>query len=158
MAAVALGAEFAGLLLLGANRLCDGVDGPLARLTRPTDRGAYLDIVLDFLFYAGFVFACAVARPEHALAAAFLIFSFIGTGTTFLAHAIMSAKRGWPVEEEKKGFAYLGGLTEGTETIAVFAAMLIFPGAFPALAWIFGSLCWFTTATRVTETLRVLQR
>jgi phosphatidylglycerophosphate synthase len=157
MAAVALGAEFLGLLMLGANRLCDGLDGSLARQTRPTDRGAYLDIVFDFVFYAGFVFACAIAQPEHALAAAFLIFSFVGTGTSFLAHAIMAAKRGWPEESEaRKGFAHLGGLTEGTETIAVFVLMLIFPSTFPGLAWIFGALCWVTTATRITATLRML--
>lgn len=157
MAAVANGAEFWGLVLLGANRLCDGVDGSLARLTRPTDRGAYLDIVLDFIFYAGFVFACAVARPEHAVAAAFLIFAFVGTGTTFLAHAIMAAKRGWVEETHAgKGFAYLGGLTEGTETMAVFVIMLLFPGAFTWLAWIFGILCWLTAATRINATLRAL--
>lgn len=157
MVAIANGAEFWGLILLGANRLCDGVDGSLARLTRPTDRGAYLDIVLDFLFYAGFVFACAVARPDHALAAAFLIFSFVGTGTTFLAHAIMAAKWDMPAEAAaRKGFAQLGGLTEGTETIAVFVLMLLFPDAFPGLAWLFGTLCWLTTATRIAATLRSL--
>lgn len=157
MAAVASGAEFWGLVFLAANRLCDGVDGSLARLTRPTDRGAFLDIVLDFIFYAGFVFACAVARPEHAVAAAFLIFSFVGTGTTFLAHAILAAKRPQPDDAPaRKGFAHLGGLTEGTETIAVFVLMLLFPGAFPWLAWVFGILCWLTTATRVAASLRSL--
>lgn len=157
MVAIANGAEFWGLILFGANRLCDGVDGHLARLTRPTDRGAYLDIVLDFIFYAGFVFACAVARPEHALAAAFLILAFVGTGTTFLAHAIVAAKRGLTEEASvRKGFAHLGGLTEGTETIAVFVLMLLFPSAFGWLAWLFGILCWVTTATRIAATLRAL--
>jgi phosphatidylglycerophosphate synthase len=157
MVAIASGAEFWGLLLLGANRLCDGVDGSLARLTRPTDRGAYLDIVLDFIFYAGFVFACALARPEHAVAAAFLIFAFVGTGTTFLAHAIMAAKRGLGEDANSgKGFTYLGGFTEGTETIAVFVLVLLFPAAFNWLAWIFGILCWLTTATRIAATLRSL--
>jgi phosphatidylglycerophosphate synthase len=155
--AIASGSEFWGLLLFGANRLCDGVDGSLARLEQPTDRGAYLDIVLDFFSYAGFVFACAVARPEDAVAAAFLIFSFVGTGTTFLAHAIMAAKRQLPEDAtHRKGFANLGGLTEGGETIAVFVVMLLFPGAFAALAWIFGILCWLTTATRMHATLRTL--
>jgi phosphatidylglycerophosphate synthase len=155
--AIANGSEFWGLILFGANRLCDGVDGSLARLTRSTDRGAYLDIVLDFFVYAGFVFAYAVARPEDAVAAAFLIFSFVGTGTTFLAHAIMAAKRPLPqAATPQKGFAHLGGLTEGGETIAVFVLMLLFPDAFAVLAWIFGALCWLTTATRIHATLRSL--
>jgi hypothetical protein len=37
-----------------------------------TDRGGYLDIVLDFIFYAGVPFFFAVGRPEAALPAAFL--------------------------------------------------------------------------------------
>lgn len=158
MVAIALGAPLAGLLLLVANRLCDGVDGALARLTAPTDRGAYLDIVLDFLFYAGFVFACAVAQPDAAVPAAFLIFSFVGTGTSFLAYAIVAAQRRLPIETAaKKSFVHLGGLTEGGETLFVFVLMLIWPEAFAALAWIFGTLCWLTTISRIAVALRVLR-
>lgn len=157
MWAIAFELRSLALLLFLANRLCDGLDGALARLSRPTARGAYLDIVLDFLFYAGFVFAFAVAQPPNALAAAFLIFSFVGTGTSFLAFAIAAAQRQLPPEDVKKGFAHVGGLTEGAETMLVFAAMLIWPQAFAALAWIFGTLCWLTTAQRIAATLRVLR-
>ena len=45
----AYGWALATLLL---NRMCDGLDGVVARLTQPTDFGGYLDIVCDFLFYA----------------------------------------------------------------------------------------------------------
>ena len=81
-----------GLLLLLANRVADGVDGALARRAGATDLGGYLDIVLDFIIYSGAAFAFALARPDHALAAAFLIFSFMGTGSSFLAFAIFAAK------------------------------------------------------------------
>lgn len=158
MGAIAAGWHGAGLVLLLINRLCDGLDGALARASAPTDRGAYLDIVLDFLFYAGFVFAFAVAQPQDALAAAFLIFSFVGTGTSFLAFAILATQKGWAQDNgARKGFAHLGGLTEGSETVLVFAAMLLWPAAFSTLAWIFGVLCWLTTATRIATTLRTLR-
>jgi phosphatidylglycerophosphate synthase len=158
MLAIALDAPILGLMLLFTNRLCDGLDGALARRKAPTDRGAYLDIVLDFLFYAGFVFACAVAQPGAALPAAFLIFSFVGTGTSFLAYAIIAAQRKLPdVPAAKKGFAHLGGLTEGSETLFVFVLMLLWPSAFGLLAWCFGALCWITTATRIAATLRALR-
>lgn len=157
VAAIAEGWHIAALILLLVNRFCDGLDGAVARATKPTDRGAYLDIVLDFLFYAGFVFAFAVALPADSLAAAFLIFSFVGTGTSFLGHAILAAKMGWVADvRQRKGFAHLGGLTEGTETILVFVAMLLWPEAFSPLAWIFGSLCWLTTISRMATTLRAL--
>src|SRR5690349_16250944 len=90
--AIATGRSITGLVLLLASRLCDGLDGALARATTPTARGAYLDIALDFLFYASIPLAFAVADPpRNALAAAALLAAFIGTGSTFLAFAALAA-------------------------------------------------------------------
>ena len=136
--------------LIAANRVADGLDGALARKLGPTDLGGYLDIALDFFFYAGVPFFFAVGRPEFALPAAFLVFSFVGTGSSFLAFAAIAAKRGLSVEAySKKAIFYLGGLTEGAETIAVFTLICLFPEQFEWFAWVFGGLCWLTTATRV---------
>jgi phosphatidylglycerophosphate synthase len=150
---VATGHDLAGLILLLLNRTADGIDGAVARRTRPTERGGYLDIVLDFILYSGVPFAFAVGHPEHALAAAFLIFSFVGTGTSFLAFAIF--KRDAPKQD--KAFHYLGGLTEGTETIVFFVLVLLFPGAFSVAAWIFGVLCWLTTVGRIGAAVSALR-
>jgi phosphatidylglycerophosphate synthase len=148
-----------GLALLLLNRLCDGLDGAVARRRGLTDLGGFLDIVLDFLIYAAVPFAFALADPAaNAPAAAFLIFSFMGTGSTFLAYAIMAAKRGVSTElRGRKSLYYLGGLTEGTETILAFVLACLWPALFPWIALIFGLLCWLTTATRIAvavETLR----
>jgi phosphatidylglycerophosphate synthase len=127
----------------------------VARHTALTDFGGYLDIVCDFIVYAGVAFGFAMARPENALPAAFLILSFVGTGTSFLAFAILAAKRGLASEARgRKSLYYLGGLTEGTETIAVFAAFCLFPSAFAVLAYAFGALCWLTTTARVMTARR----
>lgn len=48
-----------GAILILASRLCDGLDGAVARLTQPTDRGGFLDISLDFLFYPAIPLAFA---------------------------------------------------------------------------------------------------
>ena len=64
------------LALIALNRLSDGLDGAIARRLGPTDLGGYLDITLDFVFYAGVPFFFAVGRPEFALAAAFLVVQF----------------------------------------------------------------------------------
>jgi phosphatidylglycerophosphate synthase len=153
MAAIALDAPALGLALLLSNRLADGLDGALARRTRLTDLGGFLDIVFDFIIYSGVVFAFAVQDPErNALAAAFLVFSFVGTGASFLAFAIMAAKRQLETTARgQKSLYYLGGLTEGTETVLVLAAFCLFPVAFPWLATLFGALCWLTTASRVAQ-------
>lgn len=149
--ALAFGAHGVALALFAANRLADGLDGEVARHLGTTPRGAFLDISLDFIFYALFPLGFALHDPAaNALPAAALIAAFVGTGATFLAFAAVSAKDPpRAVRVRQKGIAYLGGLTEGAETIAVFAAMCLFPAAFPVLAWIFAAACGLTTATRL---------
>ena len=141
----------AGLALLLASRLADGLDGAVARATRPTDRGAFLDISADFLFYAAIPLAFAYADPaRNALAAALLLAAFIGTGATFLAFAVMAERRGLASHAyPRKGLYYLGGLTEGTETIACFALMCLLPRHFAWVAGGFAALCGLTIATRL---------
>ena len=138
-----------GCILL--NRIADGLDGPLARTTgRVSDLGGFLDIVCDFVFYSAVIFGFALGRPEHALPAAFLIFSFVGTGSSFLAYAIVAAKRGITTDlRGQKSLYYLGGLTEGTETVALLVVICLFPDGFAWIAWAFGGACWLTTAGRL---------
>jgi phosphatidylglycerophosphate synthase len=149
--AIAQRAYALGLALLLASRLCDGLDGALARLTRPTDRGAFLDIVLDFLFYASIPLAFAISDPaERALPAAVLLAGFIGTGSSFLAYAVLAERRGLRSESyPRKGIFYLGGLTEATETLICFALMCLLPGWFNVWAYGFAALCAITVLTRL---------
>ncbi|PKP70942.1 MAG: hypothetical protein CVT82_04015 [Alphaproteobacteria bacterium HGW-Alphaproteobacteria-4] len=147
--ALALGQFWLALGLIALNRVADGLDGAVARLNGPTDRGAFLDIALDFLFYALVPLGFAIANPANALPAAVLIAAFVGTGSSFLAFAAIAAKRGISAASyPSKGLYYLGGLTEGTETIALFVAMCLWPAAFPVLAYIFAVACALTTLTR----------
>lgn len=132
-------------LLLG--RVLDGLDGAVARLTLQTDRGAFLDISLDFLFYAAVPLAFVTVDP---VAAAVLLAAFIGTGTSFLAYAIIAEKRGdKSTAYPSKSFYYLGGLTEGGETIACFVLMCLWPQHFATFAYIYAIMCCMTTATRL---------
>ena len=141
------------LILL--NRVADGLDGAVARASMSTDFGGYLDIVCDFVFYSSIPFAFAVALPENSLASAFLIFSFIGTASSFLAFAILAEKHNISTEiRGKKAFYYLGGLTEGSETILLLLAMVIWPSYFIFMAFGFGLLCWVTTITRIYAAYR----
>jgi phosphatidylglycerophosphate synthase len=157
-ACIALGRPLAGLALLLASRLMDGLDGAVARLTRPTDRGAFLDITLDFLFYASIPLAFALADPAaNALPAAVLLAAFIGTGTSFLAFAALAEKRGLKSEDfPQKGIYYLGGLTEATETLLCFVLMCLWPQHFAAWAYGFALLCALTLATRLLAGWRAL--
>jgi phosphatidylglycerophosphate synthase len=147
------------LLLILLNRLADGLDGAIARRLGSTDLGGYLDILCDFIFYAAVPLGFALAQPEDGVAAAFLIFSFVGTGSSFLAYAAIAAKRSMEsARHGPKSIFYLGGLTEGTETILCFVVICLFPGSFAAVAYLFGALCWITTAFRAATAWRLLTR
>lgn len=140
-----------GLALMLASRLCDGLDGALARLTQPTDRGAFLDIVLDFLFYASIPLAFAISSPaDRALPAAVLLAAFIGTGSSFLAYAALAERRGLRADAyPRKGIFYLGGLTEATETLICFVLMCLLPSFFEVWAYGFSALCAVTIVSRL---------
>lgn len=149
----ALAVEFYGLalVLIIINRMGDGLDGALARIQGTTDVGGFLDIVLDFIFYASIVLGFALASPEkNALFACLLLFAFMGTASSFLAFASIAAKRGIdnPVYQNKSLY-YLGGLAEGTETIIFFISMCLFPAFFPAIAVVFSVICFITIITRI---------
>ncbi|WP_378942928.1 CDP-alcohol phosphatidyltransferase family protein [Paracoccus sp. R86501] len=148
-AAVVMGWWLPALAMIGLNRLMDGLDGAVARLQGPTDRGAFLDIALDFMFYALIPLGFALNDPANALPAAVLIAAFVGTGSSFLAFAAIAAKRGDSADAfPAKGIYYLGGLTEGFETIALFIIICLWPDAFAPLAYVFATACAITTVLR----------
>jgi phosphatidylglycerophosphate synthase len=161
LAVVALAGQafVAALVLILLNRLFDGLDGAIARRKGASDLGGFLDITFDFIFYAGVPLGFALADPDaNGLAAAFLVFSFVGTGSSFLAFAVMAAKRGISTEiRGRKSIYYLGGLTEGSETIAAFVLACLLPSHFPMIALVFGAACWITTATRVAAAWQALR-
>ncbi len=139
------------LIVILVNRIGDGLDGALARMTQETDAGGFLDIVLDFVFYSVVVLGFGLAAPvENGLAAAVLLFTFVGTGGSFLAFAVMAERRGIKsLVYKNKGIYYLGGLTEGSETVLFFILVCIFPDFFPVIAYCFAALCLITLITRV---------
>jgi phosphatidylglycerophosphate synthase len=149
--AAALGDFKIALALIVLNRLADGLDGAVARATRATDRGGYLDIVLDFVFYASIPLAFAVHDPaRNGLAAAALIASFLANGGAFLAYAAIAAKRGMTTTAQgMKSIYYLAGLAEGSETVIVFCAFCLWPDAFSWLAFAFTALCAVSAAGRL---------
>ena len=140
-----------GAATIFGSRLLDALDGAVARQGQPTDAGGFLDIALDFLFYASIPLAFALADPaRNALAAAVLLATFMGTSASFLAFAVLAAKRGLSsTAYPNKSFYFLGGLTEATETLACFAAMCLWPQHFATLAYGFAALCAITIATRL---------
>ncbi|MEM8551902.1 MAG: CDP-alcohol phosphatidyltransferase family protein [Pseudomonadota bacterium] len=149
--AIIFGLFWLALGLVIANRIADGLDGPLARHRGATDLGGYYDIVFDFLFYGAIPLAFALHDPAaNALAAATLLASFYANGATFLAYAALAAKRGETTAVQgKKAIYYFAGIAEGFETIAVFCLMCLLPNAFAVIAFAFAALCFMSATARI---------
>lgn len=150
------GPGWVALGLVIASRLLDGLDGAVARARGKTDFGGYLDIVCDFAFYAAIPLAFVLRDPgANGLAGAFLLASFYVNGATFLGYAVLAEKRGLTTRSRgEKSLYFTAGLLEGTETIAFFAALCLWPSAFVPLAVLFGALCIVTAISRVVIAAR----
>lgn len=149
-AAVAFGAFPLALVLLLLNRLGDGIDGVVARLTGATDRGAFLDIALDFVVYAAFPLGFAVHAPANALPATILLAGYLANGGAFLAFSVLAQKRGLATAAQgEKSIYYLAGLAEGFETVIFMVATCLFPAAFPIFASAFAALCLVSAGARL---------
>ncbi len=150
-AAIAFEAYWLGLALIAISRLGDVLDGAVARIRGKTDYGGYLDIVLDFFFYGAVPVGFALADPAaNAVAAAVLVLSFYVNGASFLAFAILAERRKLEGQARgEKSIFFTTGLAEATETIAVFAAACLWPAWFPALAWGFAAVCFYTALSRI---------
>ncbi len=157
--AIAFQLYIVALLLLLLSRLCDGLDGAVARHTVKTDRGGFLDIVLDFAFYGAVPLGFVIADPAaNAVAGATLIFSFYVNGATFLAYAIMAERRRLATEARgSKSLYFTTGLAEATETIAVFCLFCLFPSAFAPLAYAFAALTLITAVARIALAVRTFR-
>jgi phosphatidylglycerophosphate synthase len=147
-----------GLILL--NRMCDGLDGAVARQTISTDAGGFLDISLDFIFYSAIVFAFIVSHPEqNAVAGSLLMLSFTATGSCFLAFAIMASKHN--IDNPRypnKSMHYMGGLAEGFETIVVLCLFCLVPEHFVPIALIYAAACCITAGIRIVMGYQTLSK
>lgn len=152
-AAIINGWLYSGAALILLSRLCDGLDGVVARQTGATDFGGFLDIVLDFAFYGMIPVAFAIADPGgNALAAAVLVLSFYINGASFLAYAALAARRGEETAKRgRKTIYFTTGLAEATETLAVFLAFCLLPAWFAYVAFGFAGICIWTAVSRVLQ-------
>ncbi len=136
------------LVLWIANRILDGLDGPIARHRGATDLGGFLDIVSDFSIYAGFIVAIAIAEPSARLACVALLATYYVSGTAFLAFSSLAERRN-VARQDGRSLRFVGGLAEGTETIAAYVTFCLFPAHAAQIAWTFAAAVGITAIQRV---------
>lgn len=155
--AAALAAWPAALALWLANRLLDGLDGPLARLRGATDLGGMLDFLADFVVYAGFPLGVAIAIPDARLAAVALLGSYLLNNVALLSFSSLIERRRIPLGDERS-LRFTTGLTEGTETIACYTLVCVVPEHAGSIFWVFAGLVMVTVGQRLALAVRTLGR
>ena len=157
--AIVFEAFFVAILLILASRLADGLDGAVARARGVTDFGGYLDITCDYVFYAAIPVAFIFLDPQaYGVAGAVLLLSFYVNAGSFLGFAVLAEKKKMRSDAHGvKSLYFTGGLLEGTETIAFFLLLCLFPAAFVPLAFGFALLCLITALARVLLAAKVFR-
>jgi phosphatidylglycerophosphate synthase len=138
-----------GLILVLSSRIFDGLDGAIARATKNTDFGGYLDIMCDFIFYLAIPIGFAFSSSGNLVPSLLLISSFTLTGISFLAYATLAEKNRLETNAHgTKSFFYNTGIAEGAETIFIFVIMCVFPNKFAIIAYAYTAVCVLTVFQR----------
>lgn len=132
------------LVCIVLNRAFDILDGAVAKHSKVTDFGVFLDAALDYIFYAGVIFGFALAAQENAVAAAFLLFAFAASAFAMLGYAVIAYKNNVEKELELSVSPfYLGGIAQGFETFIALVVLCLLPKLFVPIALLLGALCLF---------------
>lgn len=159
--AAAVGPPPFAVVLWLANRVVDGVDGAVARMTaRTSDTGGYLDMVVDVVVYAAVPIGVAVGQGDTAtwVAAAVLLASFYVNTITWAYLSALLEKRGRGASSsgETTSVTMPPGLVEGTETIVAYTLLLAWPAAAVPIMAVMAVLTFVGAALRMRRGLVLL--
>lgn len=146
----------AALVLWLVSRLLDGLDGPVARrCARTSAFGGWADFTSDLTVYGAFVAGCAIGQPDARVACLVLLVTYYVNAGTLLGFSAAAERAGIAAPDDRT-FHFTRGLAEGTETIAVHAAFVLFPAVMAPVAWVFAGAVIITILQRVVLARRVL--
>ncbi|MCY7400431.1 MAG: CDP-alcohol phosphatidyltransferase family protein [Nocardioides sp.] len=151
------------------SRAMDGLDGPLARRRRatldPTDpardgeAGGFLDITADFAVYGATVVGVAIGATAQYdadwLPFLLVLVAYYVNGSAFLAFSSIAERTGRQ-REDGRSLSFLGGLAEGTETIAVHSLWLVVPAHAGLIATVWAAVVGVSAAQRIVAGFRDL--
>ncbi len=160
-AAAARGVWGVGLALWIANRVTDGLDGTVARVTdTQTDFGGYLDILLDFVVYAAVPLGFAIQSSNRLV----LVMAVALEGA-FFVNACSWMYLSAVLEKRASGARSTGELTTvtmppalvaGFETVVFFSLFYLFPAKLPLLFGLMTILVAINVLQRLVWARRVL--
>ncbi|MCB0154482.1 MAG: CDP-alcohol phosphatidyltransferase family protein [Anaerolineae bacterium] len=150
-----------GLVAWWLNRLFDGLDGTVARVThKQSDLGGYLDILFDFVVYALIPISLVLSAPSPAtyLALTLLLAMFYINAASWMYLSALLEKRaqGAKARGERTSVTMPAGLIGGAETIIFFSLFILLPQQIIYLFSLMAILVVFTMAQRIVWAVRHL--
>lgn len=152
------------------SRAMNGLDGPLARRRKAnvpgttekspgSEAGGFLDITADFAVYGATVVGVAIGATAQYdadwLPFLLVLLAYYVNGTAFLAFSSIAERTGRQ-HQDGRSLSFLGGLAEGTETIAVHSLWLIIPTHAGVIAFVWTAVVGLSAAQRVVAGFRDL--
>ncbi len=153
------------------SRVADGLDGSLARLRRDrspgreagpgahSGAGGFLDITADFIVYGATVVGVAIGATAGQGAPwwpfLLVLLTYYVNGTAFLAFSSIAERTGHTIDDGRS-LSFLGGLAEGTETIAVHSLWLLLPAIAWQIALVWAAVVALSAAQRIVAGYRDL--
>lgn len=138
-----------GLLFLLIALLLDGLDGAVARASQSTELGAYLDMMSGVILFAAFPFFFMLSAPDHSMATAILLFTFLMMGMANLAYDYFAMKKG--------AAAAQSGLVESGEITIFIVLACLYPAGFSFFAAALALLSLSAAVIRIGLTVRLLK-
>ncbi|MDI9313061.1 MAG: CDP-alcohol phosphatidyltransferase family protein [Hydrotalea sp.] len=159
--ALSRGDFYWAMVFILLNRLTDGLDGLLARLSgKKNALGGFIDISNDYVFYGLVPVGFALFAPDqNAMASTILLFGFLMTAVSFLAAATVHEKLASKKNsfQASKGFFYSFGIMEGTETIGFFLLACALPQYYSIMALLAAGVCALTALARFIGLARLVR-
>ena len=122
-----LGYAFLALFIWYLSRLCDGLDGLLARhLKKSSLFGAYLDILCDMIAYSLMIIGLFFAHKDLSLLWLLILFGYILCITSALSLGSLSAEISKKIKTNRL-LKLASGLAEAGETSLYYTLCILFP-------------------------------
>ncbi|MBT0566623.1 CDP-alcohol phosphatidyltransferase family protein [Williamsia sp. CHRR-6] len=163
--AAGMGWWWPSLALWLTSRIADGLDGALARRRctaggSGSAAGGFFDITADFCVYGATVVGVAVGATTQFGAPWWpflaVLLAYYVNGTAFLAFSSIAERVGTRIDSGRS-LSFLGGLTEGAETIVVHSLWLVMPGVAAPIAVVWAVLVGMTACHRMVVGHRILR-
>lgn len=135
------------------SRVADGLDGPLARRRRARGEGdagagGFFDITADFTVYGATVVGVGVGSGGPLWPFLLVLLAYYVNGTAFLAFSSIAERSGRTIDDGRS-LSFLGGIAEGTETIAVHTLWLLVPWWSPQIAVVWAAVVGVGAVQRI---------